>query len=352
MDHNHEYHIVGPDGAIIISSLTRPNFEHYKNCTLKSEIIKCCFHDGKRKRHGKLTTKNGVIYVISSEKPILSSKKSLYTYLNIYSSILASTLEKGKSLIEGFNKRTRRLLHNLRSINAHNIQELESVIPQHELTDNIFDQVELVKKKYSENSEYFSSCILRSIKNNLAMKVEVNVFDKMFESTPILKIEDYRIDRVLLNVLQTFFQDFTDSATTVKIGQTDKILKLDYETFQVCLYHLFDNASKYILHNKDLAIKFKNDKGDFLIELDMISLKIHNEEVALIMEEGVSGKEAIKVDKHGQGIGMYRVLNLLKLNDSTIELKRNSHFYSKNINGVIYENNVITIRFHRQGSYI
>ncbi|WP_020538822.1 ATP-binding protein [Lewinella cohaerens] len=352
MKNNHEYHVVGLDGSIIISSLSQNHFEYYANSNSKNDIIKTCKFDGKRKRHGKLTTDSGVIYIISSEKPLVTSTRIFKIYLDIYASILQSLLGKGESFRESFNKNTRRLLHNVRSINAHNIQEIESIIPQSGITDNIFDQIDFVNSQFDQNREKFSASVLRLMKNNLKTKVEINVFDKLLESPIVLSKRDYKISKVLINVLQTFFQDFMDSGTTVKIGATNKRVNLDYETFQVCLYHIFDNASKYMLPNKDLSIRFRDDLGDFLIEIDMISLKIHDAELELIYEEGVSGIEAKKVDKQGQGIGMYLIVSLLKMIDASIEIVRKSQNFSRAFNGGIYENNIFIIRFHGQGLFM
>lgn len=351
-NNNHEHHIIDKSGSIILSSLSKIHIEYYRCCNSTSEIIKKCQFDGLRKRHGKISTDKITVYIISSRSPLLNNQKLMKVYLNVYAAIIETTLNESKSFIEGFNQRTRRILHNLRSLNAHNIQEIEALVPQKSLSDNLFDQVDTIKNAFDEYSDDFASGVLRTMKNNLAMKVEFNVFDKMFELSPELRIESYRIDRVLLNVLQTFFQDFTDLRCSVMIEQTEKDLKLDYESFQVCLYLLFENAVKYILPQKDLRIKFSESKGDFVIELDMISLKIHDDEVEAIFEEGISGREARRINRQGQGIGMYRLNRLIKMNNASIELIRCAEKYSCRYGNTTYENNKIQIKFMGQGSYL
>ncbi|MBK6901743.1 MAG: hypothetical protein IPH04_02720 [Saprospirales bacterium] len=99
MENNtHEYHIVDLDGATIMSNLSPEHIEYYRDFKSTSEIISKCRFDGKRKRHGKLMTNSGTVYIISCSHIILNRAKNLRIYLDVYSQILESALSESKSI--------------------------------------------------------------------------------------------------------------------------------------------------------------------------------------------------------------------------------------------------------------
>ena len=74
----------------------------------------------------------------------------------------------------------------------------------------------------------------------------------------------------------------------------------------MALYHIVENASKYVLPNSNIEIKFNSNNESFSIVFLMQSFKLSTNDKDRIFEDGFSGSVAVKARKSGHGIGMYR----------------------------------------------
>ena len=83
-----------------------------------------------------------------------------------------------------------------------------------------------------------------------------------------------------------------------------------------------DNTTKYILPESQLKISFETTSDAVNLVLDMISLRIHADEIDSIFCEGFSGKEPQKIGLQGEGRGLYIVDRLLALTNSAIKVER------------------------------
>ncbi len=117
-----------------------------------------------------------------------------------------------------------------------------------------------------------------------------------------------------------FFVDFNKFDVSVNVGDYYNKAKLDFETFQVAIYHIIENAAKYVMPNTHLDISFALNENSHTIVFDMKSFYIPKDEVQKIFIEGYSGNIAKETNRAGNGIGMYRVKQLITLNRATIEL--------------------------------
>jgi K+-sensing histidine kinase KdpD len=227
---------------------------------------------------------------------------------------------------------------------------LYAFIPQELLTGNIKNQFEEIENFIKDNPKEAARVFLRTAKSNAALKAEFSVFKKLFESKPILQIKKHPVHKVVMNLLHVFFQDFTDKGVHVEVGETTQMLNLDYESIQVALYHIMDNAVKYCLINTPLIIEFLKLEGNFVIRFDMISVQIESDEIERIFEEHYRGMSARELRKPGSGIGLNVVKRILSLNNAKLVVQpdsggRNGKYFS----GVKYQNNIFDIIFHDQG---
>ena len=87
---------------------------------------------------------------------------------------------------------------------------------------------------------------------------------------------------------------------------------VDYEIIVASLVHLLDNTTKYILPKSMLEISFETTSDSVNLVLDMISLRIHSDEIDRIFFEGFSGKEPQRIGLQGEGRGLYIVDRLLR----------------------------------------
>ncbi len=109
--------------------------------------------------------------------------------------------------------------------------------------------------------------------------------------------------------------------TYIDVEEYYEKVYVDFEALQVAIYHIIENAAKYIEPDTTAYIKF-NIEGDVqYVIFEMNSLYIHPDEESEIFNEGYSGLLATQLRKAGKGIGMYRAKRLIGLNGQKRDLR-------------------------------
>lgn len=206
-------------------------------------------------------------------------------------------------------------------------------------------QITFVEEIVKNDPKETALTLLKIAKNNAAMKVEFSVFKKLFDINPDLQKREHNVHKVLMNVFYLFFPDFTDKNVKVTIGDNNNkyIAFFDYESLHVALYHLIENAAKYIKQNTTLTVGINNYEEMSEIIFDMISIEITQSERTKIFEEGVSGYIATQIGKSGLGIGMSMAKKIIELNSGSIEIRTYPETM-ENIMGVKFQKNEFIIK--------
>jgi K+-sensing histidine kinase KdpD len=342
------YCLYSPKGEVIFTNTQRHCTDCIVTCNVSAtSIVKCAYTRIKR-RKGTAASATGKVFLCSGELGCVNSSRLFKEKLCVYLEFINDIKGVKDKVIGDVNKETKRLLHNLTSLNAHNIQELYSLVPQELLTEKLHKQIDIIKEHLISNVNEAAFSFLRVAKNNASIKTEFSVFRKLYETDPSLQIKLHPIKKVLLNTFHIFFQDFTDKKVYVKIGTTEDKVLLDYESFHVALYHFVDNATKYIIPSSTLDVSFESYPTCYKIIFDMISLEIIADELDSILEEGKSGTNAIKLGKSGDGIGLSIICKLLNLNNCNLIIKRNVNpAKSFMFDGHNYHNNIFEMIFNK-----
>lgn len=271
-------------------------------------------------RAGLLITEHGTVLAVTSDQDYINSSKKFTSTLELLASTLETLQTIAKEIQDKINVNTSRLLHNLTTLNAHNIQEIYSLVPQDSLSKTAAgQQVTVVEKIVRSEPRDTAFALLRIAKNNAAMKTEFSVFNKLFDSNPRLEKKSHNVHKVLMNILYLFFPDFTDKHVIVNISCPENIMAFfDYESIHVALYHLIENAVKYVKPHTELMIDILPENQFVVIIFKMTSLRISEDEKRSIFNEGFSGEIARKTGKSGSGIGMTRAKNILEINGGSL----------------------------------
>ena len=121
-----------------------------------------------------------------------------------------------------------------------------------------------------------------------------------------------------MSIFYVFFPDFTDNDVRVKISETKETALLDYETFNISLYYIIENITKYIRPGSQLDVNISRDSYSLKIEFSMVSLYLHPEEEIKIFMEGYSGIEAKKISKNGSGLGLFTAKKYLAKSNADV----------------------------------
>ena len=62
----------------------------------------------------------------------------------------------------------------------------------------------------------------------MSMKVEFSVFDKLMESKPSLTKEKHDIRKIILSVLQIFYQDFQEKEIGLQLSASEIEIEFDF----------------------------------------------------------------------------------------------------------------------------
>ena len=237
------------------------------------------------------------------------------------STLSKTEYEVEKYINDEFVTRIRRVLHNIRSINAHSLQEIRALVPDYYLKHHKNRSLRKFVEIISQNIEGTANSFFRISKDLYEIKAEFSVYDKLVKGEVELNRRPYNIRDVVMTVLYPFFEDFSNKNVVVTVEDYYDSIPIDFESVQVALYHIIENMSKYIQRNTNANISVRKNNNQLLVDFQMHSLYIEQEEVDMIFIEGFSGKNAKKAHLNGEGIGMYRAKKLVELNGGSLSVK-------------------------------
>lgn len=304
--------VLDSDGNIIVDNLTSNCQSCLSTCDHQGKVTENCPEYGGQRRLGKRTTNKCTVFLCchktKTTKLFRNKLEALsYSYPDLL--IPAEEIRRQEQL------KVNRLVHNLTSINAHNIQEIYDLIPQEVLTQNWRVQIEFIEKEIIADPKKAAFLFLRIAKNNTHMKSEFSIYKKIEKDDNVaLDKRNLNLRKALLNTLHTFFSDFTDRSVYVEVREFYHKLAFDYETIQVAFYHLLENACKYTLGNTKIIIDTKSTDTHVHLSFSMTSAHAEEGERAELMKEGVSGKMARMMGRQGDGIGMWRIAQMMEIN--------------------------------------
>lgn len=307
----------------ISNNLLDECIECFESCNSNHKIISSCPKYGTKRRFGKILTNKSTSFLCCDKtKTTKLFKDKIEALSYAFPELIQQKEEFIKKVKNGEQMRVKRLVHNLTSLNAHNIQEVYDLVPQELLASDFTNQLKHIKKQIIDNPELATKMFLRMTKNNIHMKSEFSIFNKMERANPKLEMRKHPIRKVLLNVLHTFFVDLSEKDVYVNVEEFNRSIRIDYETIQVALYHIIENASKYTKPNSKINIKFTDSEEKTSVSFEMLSLHIIEDEKDKIFDEGYSGVNAKKTAKNGEGIGMWRAIQMLNLNNADLKVVR------------------------------
>lgn len=336
--------ILDKSGRVIYSNIEAKDTNLVSEATKESMVIE---DSGRKLRVGIIKTSNGTVFALSKSKDAIKSSRAFVSKIKLASDSLEFIGEIQNEIQKKINSDTARLLHNLTSLNAHNIQEIYSLVPQESLANKVDGHVGIVEEIVKSNARLCALTLLRIAKNNAAIKTEFSVFKRLFNSSPQLQERTHVFHKVLMNILYLFFSEFTDKSVNVKVQSSKLSGYFDYESMHVALYHIIENSVKYVLPKSDVSIGIKEDGAFLKISFDMISTQIKEGEVTKIFEEGFSGSIPDRTGKAGTGIGMSRVSRIVSLNGGKASVNIFPETLREHM-GIPYQRNEFIISVRRE----
>lgn len=341
------FHITDRDGNIIADNLPSECRACFIKCVSRGNLIELCRKYNGKRRQGRINNSKSCTFLCcDTTKTTKLFKEKIEALSYAYDDLVIPKKEIQETIKKSEQHKVNRLVHNLTSINAHNIQEIYDFVPQDVLSSHWKDQLDFIEKEIRKNPKVAAMMFLRMAKNNIHMKSEFSIYRKLDrEDSASLEFQSYSIRNVLLNVLHTFFTDFSNNGIYVSVSDFYGKVKVDYETIQVAIYHLIENASKYTKPNSTITIDFHEEKTDILVKFIMTSTYIKPTERSFIFNEGYSGEVAKIMGKNGDGIGMWRIKQMMELNNGSCSVICGDMV--EKIMGFDFSENIFILKFRK-----
>lgn len=228
-----------------------------------------------------------------------------------------------KSVHEAELQKMDRIIHNIKTQNAHAIQELTYFIEPEQFAYDIKSVIPGVKDKIKKRIQDAAYTVLRLAKINTAMSDEIFIYEHIShkESQYQLNKRKYDLHDVLMLVFHEFIPDFNKKNVSIEVMEYDERVVFDFTVVRFIFYHLIANAEKYIKPNSVLRVVFGEDVDSNIVSFSMTSYHIYSEDLDQIYNEGYSGKIAVEQNTAGQGLGMYLVNLMVKLHNAKLLIK-------------------------------
>ncbi|XKE44605.1 ATP-binding protein [Halomonas organivorans] len=293
--------------------------------------------------HTKKLDKDRVFFLCSSyqEKSKNSFRGKLEGYEELVRQLVVEKTKQREEEVVSF----KRHLHNLVSLNAVAIQSVYANIPQESFIQKKREElISAITRHVRSSPEESAKLVIDLLKNEILKKAELSAYNKIFQDEAP-DIFSYPAHKIVLLVLNSFWDEFREKDVRVSLDNFYKKVLIDFDAFAAVLTHIFHNSSKYILPKSKLFITFEELEDGFVkIGFEMTSLRIRDDEKSLIFKKDFSGSEPKRLKRHGEGLGLWVVTELLSSMQGRISVEADvDKRRRRNKMGVNYELNRFNI---------
>ena len=340
-----ERRIVNSKEVIILDSL---KLDNCKACILDNARngyahVRCPI-DNTQKRIGFVSGNNGKVFACSANASTTKTFRiELQNCLDSIPQLMRFRKEVEHDVCNRFSVKVDMLVHNLKSQNAHAIQELYNFVTEQDFYKNINESVETVLARIESRKRFAAVLFLRLAKINSAMDNEIFIYENLIKSVPNLTLSPryYNLRDVVMLIFHEFMEDFNKKKVYIDAEEYYERVKFDYRTTRFVIYHIISNASKYVKPNSDIKVSFDKTDCFYVVRFVMTSYRMDNEVLEHIYEEGYSGKQAKQLATAGQGLGMYLAKRVTALNGLMLSIDAGKQI--DRVNNVEYAVNVFEI---------
>ena len=316
-----------------------------RTCSVEREVIECKI-TGEKHRRGLIDLSIGKLYLCTDEA--VKSNRIFNEKIRILSEILPLVNQTREGVIDSVTNEAHRLFHNLITLNAQTIQAIYRVVPQDDFRQKDRESLfNAVSKRLLASTEQTTSLVVDVLKNANLEKIEFSVYTKLFEGEPI-DCQPCSVHKIFMLTLNTYWDALKEKEVYIHIGECRENVYVDYEMIAASFVHLLDNITKYVLPKSSIRFSFEETPEVIVLLMDMVSLRISDDEIDKIFDEGFSGEEAKKIHRQGEGRGLYLVKRLLELNNSVLEIDNDVDKTRQTTRlGVNFQNNIFRLSMPR-----
>lgn len=312
--------IYGTD-EVLLDNLKFPNCEKcLQQLNYEGRTNVSCPVDNVTRRIGYKKSTKGYAQVCAEGKTTRNFEIELQNVVDSIPQLLRFRKEIERNVHKEELQKMDRIIHNIKTQNAHAIQELTNYIDPEQFVYDIRSLIPGVSNKIKKNTLRAAFVLLRLAKINTAMSQEIFIYDHITHKDSKYQLEKrkYDLHAVLMLVFHEFMPDFSNKQVTINVMDYEEKVVFDFTVIRFIFYHLIANAVKYIKPNSILSVSFDEDSNNNIVSFFMTSYHIFKEDLEQIYTEGYSGKIAVEQKTAGLGLGMYMVDIMVKLHNAKL----------------------------------
>ena len=294
-----------------------------KQCEEKGYASVLCPIDNITKRIGYLRGVNGCVGACDNKLTTRNFKIELRNALDSIPQLLSFRKEIERSVRKAEESRMDKLIHSLKTQNAHAIHILSKFLPRDHFSYHVMSVIDEVKDIVKNNKKLTALNLLRLAKINSEMSDEIFIYENLMhrDSSYRLSIRSYDLRDVILLVFREFMPEFNANNVIIDLMPFTSKVPFDFRVIRFIIYHLTANVVKYVQPKTTFSVSFDESNEDFtVVSFKMNSCHITQEDMAHIYEEGYSGVVAKKIGKAGQGIGMHLIDKMLNIHQAKMDI--------------------------------
>lgn len=329
------FEIKQKSGEVVASNIHKCKhlslFKENRNLTIRNKNLKSAFDE-----FDSVT----VWLIIENDSDLLRSNKLFKKTMKIYANL-------SHDFFEYYFSKIRVHSHTLRAIQGKMKQKIDGLASKRDFDGKDYaESKNNISRKVESNIDKTADTICYLNKRVMEIDAHIEGFDVLYMGDEQdVNLEIVNIKKVLLNIFAPFLSDFMKKGVVMNFMIKDEYadinkINVDYKMFNLALCNFFDNAIKYSKPYSNIDINFSKNGNEFTIEISMMSLRIDQDELSLIFDEGYSGRHA--AHDAGDGIGMSVMKKALRLTGMDIEVTPN-YSESEIVTGQRYIRNVFKI---------
>lgn len=302
-----------------------------------------CQMDKVQKRIGYAESKRGSVWACDNKLTTRNFKIELQNALDCIPQLARFREEIAKSIRTEERRRMDRVIHNLKTQNAHAIQELTNFIEEEEFAYDIRSVIKGVKERIKTKIGHAAYTLLKLGKINTEMSSEIFIYEHIMNRDSAYKLVKRRYDLhdVLMLVMHEFMPELNDKNVTIIVDPYEERVSFDFAIIRFIFFHLIANAVKYIKSASILSVKFSENSTHYTVIFNMTSYHMYPEDIDNMYNEGYSGKIAVEQKTAGQGLGMHLVKKMADLHDVTLLIRPGEE--CKKTGKVLYSDNEFAV---------
>ena len=322
-------------GEVVASNIQKcPHlsmFKENRNMTIRDKNLKSA--------EGEYNSVS-VWLIVDGEQDLLRSNKLFKKTMKIYA-------DMSHDFFEYYFSKIRVHSHTLRSIQGKMKQKIDGLATKKDFHGKDYAESKSnIAEKIKSNMDKAADTLCYLNKRVVEIDAHIEGFDVLYMGDEQdINLETVNIKKVLLSIFAPFLADFSKKDVEVNFVIKDDYadmnrIKVDYKMFNLAFCNFFDNAIKYSKPYSPIHITFLKENDSFVLEVSMMSLRIDQNELDLIFDEGYSGRHATR--DAGDGIGMSVMRKALDLTGMSIKVIPN-YGESENVSGQKYIRNTFKV---------